>query len=295
MLVRSLVSLTVVLSIAITLTAQHTDAQGSAGQPDWSAVEGALGRPGKLQGDVYKVTFPRTDLKVTIAGTKVEPGAGVTSWAAFRGVQGGIVADGDLAVLESELNAVTSAFQQHAIEVTALHNHLISERPPILFIHFFAHGDLGHVLDGVKAALSSTSTPRAPAAKPAETALPYDRKAIEGVLGSGTTNGPVLSFSFPRHEQISMHGIVLPPAMGMATAINFQPSPAGAATTGDFVLREAEVNPVMAELRKGNIAVTAIHNHMLDDNPHIVFMHFWGQGKPEQLARTLKNALGAIK
>lgn len=293
MLVRTLlIALLAVSTFAWPQTQKGSNT--SAGQQDWSAVEQTLGRAGKLQGDVYKVTFPRTDLTVTIGQTKVEPGAGLTSWAAFRPVQGGVVADGDLAVLESELNPVTSAFEQHGIEVTALHNHLASERPAVMFVHFFVQKDLRSVLDGLKAVLAATRTPTGPA-KASEAALPYDRKAIEAVLGQGTANGVVLSFAFPRHEQISMHGITLPPAMGMATSINFQPAPGGVAATGDFVLREAEVTPVVSQLQKGNIAVTAIHNHMLDDSPHMIFVHFWGEGRPEQVARSLKSAVDVVR
>lgn len=293
MLFRILAAILLAISVPMVSQAQGAS-PNSAGQQDWTAVDKALGRSGKLQGDVYKMTFPRSDLKVTIGQTKVEPAAGLTSWAAFRRSPQGVVADGDLAVLESELNGVTKALEDHSIEVTAVHNHLTSEQPRVMFVHFFADRELGPILDGLKASLAATATP-ATAMKPTEAALPYDRRAIENVLGAGTPNGVVLSFSFPRREQISMHGITLPPTMGMATAINFQPAPDGVASTGDFVLRESEVNPVISQLRKGNIAVTAVHNHMLDDNPHIVFLHFWAEGKPEQVATTLKSALDVIK
>ncbi|MGH9649349.1 MAG: DUF1259 domain-containing protein, partial [Terriglobales bacterium] len=127
-------------------------------------------------------------------------------------------------------------------------------------------------------------------------AMTLDRKTIEEILGKpGTVNGAVLAFSFPRQHAIAMHGATLPPAMGMATAINFQPSPAGVAATGDFVLREAEVNPVIAALRQGEVKVTAVHNHLLDDDPRTVFVHFWAEGKAEPVAKSLRAALDRLQ
>ena len=258
--------------------------------PDWSVVERVLGRAGKLQDGVYKVGFPRTDLHVRMGRTPVLAAAALGSWMAFRKDEAGagsgsdVVADGDLVLLESEVNPVISALVEHGIEVSAVHNHLAEEQPKVMYVHFFARGDLEKITQGLKAALAATATPTGPAA-PSKAAVTFDRKAIEEVLGKpGTVNGAVLAFSFPRKHSIAMHGATLPPAMGMATAINFQPSPAGVAATGDFVLREAEVNPVIAALRSGGVKVTAVHNHLLDDDPHTFFVHFWAEGKPEVVA-----------
>ena len=296
---RILLTLSTVLLLAAAAAAQ-------AG-PDWSVAELILGRAGKLQDGIYKVAFPRTDLHVRMGRTPVLPAAALGSWIAFRqdgaGPGSDVVADGDLVLLEPEVNPVISALVEHGIEVSAVHNHLTGEQPEVVYVHFFARGELGKVAAGLKAALNATKTPTGPAApaKPpsalnGKTTLSFDQKSIEAILGKpGTVNGAVLAFSFPRKHAIAMHGATLAPAMGMATAINFQPSPAGVAATGDFVLKEAEVNPVIAALRSGGVKVTAVHNHLLDDDPHTVFVHFWAEGKSDAVAKALRGALDRLQ
>lgn len=262
---------------------------------DWTApIAGTLGRAGKLDSGIYKVTLPRTDLHVRIGNTSLEPAAGLTSWMAFRKDSGGVVVDGDLALLESEVTPVVSTLSLNGFEISAIHNHLLGERPRIMFVHFFGHGDLQKLATGLKNALSQSKTPRQPTASEAKPG--YDTKAIEAVMGKpGTLNGPVLGFGFPREHRISTHAVALAPAMGMATAINFQPSPSGVAATGDFVLREQEVDAVIAALRAGGITITAVHTHLLDAEPRMIFLHFWAEGAPEQVAKTLKAALSTMK
>ncbi|MCU1284252.1 MAG: peptidase [Acidobacteriales bacterium] len=267
----------------------------TAAPDEWAPVGKTLGRSGKLQDGVYKVTFPRTDLYVRIGNTKVEAAAGLGSWMAFRKTaSGAAIADGDLVLLADEVNPVISALQAGRMEVTAIHNHLIGEQPQVMYVHFFGQGDAQALATTLKSALDKTKTPTVAAASPP--AIPFpDQKLIETTLGkSGTVNGKVLAFGFPRPHAISMHKETLPPAMGMATAINFQPSPKGVAATGDFVLGEDEVQRVVAALRKGDIAVTAMHNHLLDDEPRMVFVHFWAEGAAETVAKTLKTALDAV-
>ncbi len=268
----------------------------AAGQQkaDWSEVESALGRAGKLDSGVYKVTFPRNDLHVRIGATSVEPAAALTSWMAFRKDSGGAVVVGDLALLEREVTPVVSTLALNGFEIAAIHNHLMQERPRVMYVHFFARGDLNKLATALKNALAQTKTPRAPVSPEAKP--PYDTKVIETVLGkAGTANGTVLGFSFPCEHRISTHGVVLPPGMGMATAINFQPSPAGVAATGDFVLREAEVEPVIQALRAGGVSITAVHTHLLDAEPRMMFLHFWAEGAPEVVAKALKAALEQAK
>lgn len=284
----------ILLSFTSVLLAAAAIAQTA---PDWSVAERTLGRAGKLQDGVYKVGFPRTDLHVRMGRTPVLPAAALGSWMAFRqdGAESGsdVVADGDLVLLESEVNPVLSALVEHGIEVSAVHNHLAEEQPKVMYVHFFARGELGKIAAGLKAALNATRTPTGPAS-PSKAALTLEFAPIAAILGKpGTVNGAVLAFSFPRQHAISMHGAALPPSMGMATAINFQHSPQGVAATGDFVLKEAEVNPVITALRSGGVKVTAVHNHLLDDDPHTVFVHFWAEGKPEAVAKALRAALDA--
>lgn len=285
-------------------------AAAAAQGPDWSMAEFILGRAGKLQDGVYKVAFPRTDLHVRMGRTPVVPEAALTSWIAFRqegsnattasrkdsaGKGSDVVADGDLVLTEPEVNRAIDALTQHGIEVSAVHNHLSGEQPQVLYVHFFARGELGKVAEGLKAALNATRTPTGPAS-PSKAALTLEFAPIAGILGKpGTVNGAVLAFSFPRQHAISMHGATLAPSMGMATAINFQPAPAGVAATGDFVLREAEVNPVITALRAGGVKVTAVHNHLLDDDPRTVFVHFWVEGKADTVAKALRTALDRLQ
>ncbi len=285
-----------VLVVCLALAGAAAQQPPPAPQIDWSILEKTLGRPGTVQDGIHKVTFWRTDLPVMIGRTRVAPAAALGSWMAFREAPSGITCDGDLVLAPEEVAPVMDALQQRGFEITGLHNHLLAEKPEVMYMHFFARGELAPIVEALKKALDHTHTPTAPNAKAPQGAIAFDQKAIEQVMGkAGTTSGPVLSFAFPRTQPILMHGASLPPPMGMATAINFQPSPQGVAATGDFVLLEAEVNPVIAALRKGGIAVTAVHNHLLDDNPRMVFVHFWAEGLAEHVARALRDALDQAK
>jgi len=262
----------------------------------WDAVPKLLGRPGKLTDGIYKVSFPRTDLHVTISDTTVAPAAGLGSWMAFRkSDESNFVADGDLVLLAAEVNPAISALQSGGMEVTAVHNHLIGEVPQVMYIHFFGRAGLEKLATTLRSALDKTKTPIAPPPPAAPQPLP-EKKEIEAIIGkAGTENGSVLAFSFARPHSIVMHHETLTPAMGMATAINFQPSPKGVAATGDFVLRENEVKSVLETLRKNNVLITAVHNHLYDDEPRMVFVHFWAEGKAAEVATALKHALDAAK
>ena len=283
-------------SVIVLLSLVASFALGQSQSEEWSAVEKELGRGGKAQEGVYKVSFPRTDLAVRIGKTPVEASAGLGSWAAFRKDTSGGITDGDLVLLESEVNGVVSALQDHGLEVSAIHNHLLSEIPKVMYVHFFGRGDLSSLAAGIKAALATTKTPMVTARAASKPALGFDQKMVKGILGKpGNVSGKVLAFAFPRSYGISMHGVALPPGMGMATAINFQGAPGGVAATGDFVLKEPEVNGVISILRKGGVSVTAEHNHMLEDEPRTVFLHFWGEGKAEAVAKTLREAVDASK
>ncbi len=260
----------------------------------WKKVDEVFGRPGKVQDGIYKVTFPRTDLRVTVDGIAVQPALALTSWIAIRGTGQQAIADGDLVLSADEVNPVISALQDSKVEITAVHNHLIGEQPQVYYVHFFGRGPTQEIASALKQALSKSKTPLSVPQPP--TAAPWDTAAVEKIMGKkGTTSGTVLGFAFARTHSISMHQQTLPPPMGMATAINFQPAPGGVASSGDFVLRESEVNPVIATLRKHGIRVTAVHNHMLDDEPRMVFVHFWGVGSAQDIAGGLHDALAQLR
>lgn len=278
------------LFLATQLLAQSAPAQ-------WSAVETALGRKGNAQpGDVYKFGLPRADLHVTVGGVAVKPSLALGSWLAFKNTSQGAMVMGDLVLTQDEVQPVMLKLQEGGVEQTALHNHLLNENPRVMYMHVFGHGDAAQLARTLHDALALTKTP--PPAQPAPPAkLNLDQGQIEAALGrKGNLNGGVLQFSVPRAEAITMHGEQVPPSMGTATAINFQPTGGGkAAITGDFVLIGSEVNPVIKALRENGIDVTAIHSHMIDDNPHLYFMHFWANDNAVKLAKGLRTALDRIK
>jgi hypothetical protein len=250
---------------------------------------------------VYRVPFPRTDLNVTVGAVKVKAGFALGSWAAFKslGVNGTAV-HGDLVLTDTEINPVISALQQHNFEITALHNHLINESPSVMYLHFWGKGDAATLAASLKDALSKTRTPMGPAAAPVATAGAADdlpAEQIQQAIGlKGTVTNGVLGLSQPRPETIQMMGVTLPPSMGMATAINFQSAGEGTVVaTGDFVMIADEVNKVARALRQHDIAITALHNHMLHGSPELYFMHFWGEGNATAVASGLKDALAALK
>lgn len=276
-----------------------SSAQDQKPTHDWKPVENALGRSGQPQpGDVFKFSMPRKDLHVTVAGVAVKPALALGSWVAFKDMDGQAVAMGDLVLTESEVEPVMSKLEGGGVEITALHNHLLGETPRVMYMHIHAHGDAVKIADTLKAALALTKTPAsglaAPASQPAK--IDFDQSQIEQALGrKGNVNGGVLQFSFPRAEKITDSGIDVPPSMGVATGINFQPTGSGrAAITGDFVLIASEVNPVIAALRNAGIEVTALHSHMLTEEPRLFFMHFWGDDDAVKLARGLRTALDKV-
>src|SRR5438445_9800635 len=269
-----------------------------AADPDWKAVEQALGKSGQLQaGDVFRVGMPRTDLSVTVKGLPVKAGSALGSDAAFKsvGVQGMVMRD--LVLLDQEVPAVMAGLFKGGLEVTAVHNHLNDMSPHVMYMHYEGHGEAVKLATALRQALSASGTPlgaggSATAAPAAGSGL--DTKQIEQALGrSGRAlDGGVFQVTVPRSEVITEMGVLLVPAMGVTTENNFQPTADGkAAITGDFVLIDKEVNAVARTLVQYGIDVTAIHNHGLMDTPRLFYMHFWANDDPVKLAQGLKAAL----
>lgn len=277
-------------------TVPSESAAGQAAAPiDWTRLDSALGRTGTMQpGDVRRYGMPRSDLKVTAAGVSVRPALALGSWIAFKAHGSGAVAMGDLVLKHEELGPVLARLQEGGVQQTAIHHHIILESPRIVYVHLHGHGDPMTIATTVKAALGLTGTPAAaPAPPPSQEALGIDTTAITATLGSsGRLNGGVWQVSIPRAETIRSGDFEVPPSMGLGTAINFQPTGGGkAAITGDFVLIGSEVNPVIKALSDNRITVTSLHNHLIDDNPRLFFMHFWANDDAVTLARGLKAAL----
>lgn len=266
-----------------------------ATSPEWKTVEDALGRKGSMQsGDVFKFSLPRSDLKVTVAGTPVKAGLALGSWLAFKKVGNDAIVMGDLVLAESEVEPVMMKLQQEGIEQTAVHNHLLNESPRVLYMHVAGYGDAAKLASALKIALALTKTPAAsspPAA--AQQNIGIDTAQIDKTLGyQGKNNNGIYQFSVPRSETIRDMDTEIPPSMGTATSINFQPTGNGhAAITGDFVLLGSEVNPVIKALRDNGIQVTAVHSHMLTETPRLFFMHFWANDDAVKLAKGLRAAL----
>jgi len=266
----------------------------------WKKVDTVLGASGKdLPGGVHRFGWPRRDLHVRIGEVPVQAALGLGSWGAFVKTGHGdeAMAMGDLVLLESELTRVVAALQAGGIEISAIHNHLVNESPHVVYVHFSGHGDAAALAATLKQALAQTATPLAAAGPPAKL-LPADERAfntVQEVLGrKGALAGAVLQIGVPRAETIEENGMEVPASMGMATALNFARVGERVATTGDFVLIAAEVNPVIRELRSRGIEVTALHSHMLAETPRLFFMHFWGVGSPETIAGALKAALAKV-
>jgi hypothetical protein len=269
---------------------------GRAAEPDWKAVEQALGKPGELQaGGVFRIGMPRTDLSVTVKGVPVKAGFALGSYAAFKQMGDQAMVMGDLVLLDQEIPAVMSGLFSGGLEVTAVHNHLNEMSPHVMYMHYEGHGDAVRLASALRQALSVSATPLGgPPPAPAAGALTIDTKQIEQALGrSGRDLGAgVFQVTVPRAETITENGMPLLPAMGVVTVLNFQAVPDGkAAITGDFVLTDKEVNPVARTLRQHGIDVTAIHNHGLLDMPRLFYMHFWAVDVPANLAQGLKAAL----
>ena len=268
---------------------------------DWKAIEQALGKAGSMQpGDVYKVSLPRSDLKVTVAGVELKPALALGSWVAFKKSADMTIVMGDLVLTEDEVTPVLTKIQEGGVEATALHNHVLRESPRVMYLHIHAMGDGAKIARSIHDALALSKTPfTAPAASTQTPEIGFDTKAVDQIMGqTGKANGVVYQYSIARADDVSdssMNDFVIPPAMGLGQAINFQGTGGGkAAITGDFVLVAAEVAPVIKALRANGIEVTALHSHMLTDSPHLFFMHFWANDEALKLAKGLRAALDRI-
>jgi hypothetical protein len=258
-------------------------------QIDSNALNNVFGKQGTVTGNVYKISYPRSDLKVKVNGFTVAPGLALGTWVGIIQMGNLAMMMGDLVLPDSEVPKVIKKLVEENLEVTAIHNHLINETPAVKYIHYHGEGDPVTLAKEIKAVLEVTATPLTASVK---TQTPkIDWSNVTAILGTGKENGKLLQYIFPRNEKLTESGMEMPPSMGMATSINFQMDGNRAAITGDFVLLADEVNPVVKALVENGITPTAIHTHMLHDEPHLFMMHFWAVGDPEKLATGLKAAL----
>jgi Domain of Unknown Function (DUF1259) len=262
---------------------------------DWQKVDDAFGRKPAVSGDVHRYGFPRTDLNVVLDGVTIKPALALGGWVAFKPMHGEAMVMGDLVLLETEINPVMLKMIEGGLEITAVHNHLLRASPATFYMHVGGHGDPARMAAVIRDALGASKTPLATPAAAAPPAIDLDTAQLDQLIGvKGQANGGVYQFGVPRRDPVTEGGMQIAPVgpMGVATAINFQPTGGGkAAITGDFVLIADEVNPVIKALRASGIDVTAVHSHMLDEQPRLYFLHFWANDDALKLARGLRAAL----
>ena len=282
------------LMAAFMATSLNTAAMSQ--QIDWQKVDETLGRKAAVSGDVHRYGFPRNDLSVTLDDVTIKPALALGGWVAFKPAHGGAMVMGDLVLLESEINPVMLKLIEGGMDITAVHNHLLRASPATFYMHVGGHGDPVKMAAAIRDALAVSKTPPATtvgAAPPP--AVDLDTAQLDRIIGArGQSNGGVYPFAGPRRDPVSEGGMQLAPGgpMGVAQAINFQPTGGGkAAITGDFVLSGDEVNPVIRALRGNGIEVTAVHSHMLDEQPRLFFCHFWANDDAMKLAKGLRAAL----
>jgi hypothetical protein len=280
------------------IVAFNLGAPTMAAEPDWAKEVGkTIGKEGAMaEGGVYKISLPRSDLNVTVDGTKISPALSLGSWIAFQD-QGDIaMVMGDLVLTQAELNTVMSRLSEGGIQITAIHHHLLRADPLPLYMHIEGTGESVAMARVIRSALERSKTPLKSAGTQQPGKLDLDTVALDEIIGQkGEASGGVYKFSIPPHRKITMDGLPIPESMGIATAIGFQPTGGGkAAINGDFVLTAAAVNPVVKTLRQNGIEVVAIHSHMLDEQPRIFFMHFWANDDAQTLARGLRAALDKV-
>jgi len=285
--------------------AAPAEGEAASGGLNTKAIDQAIGKPGELKDDVYKVSLPRKDLSVSLNGVQLKPGFALGTWLAFKQAGHDAVVDGDLVLTEHEVGAVFTHLRKVGIEVSAIHNHLIGETPRVMFLHIEGKGDAVKMATQIKEALRLTGTPIEPQLASTTTVemstaseeANFDAEAIQKELGyRGTIKDGVLHVSVPRPESIKLHGALLPPSMGMATALNFQSAGGNkVAATGDFVMVSEEVDRVTKALAEHGILITALHNHLVHGWPDLYFMHFWLNDTAEEVAKGLRAGLDAMK
>jgi biotin operon repressor len=280
--------------IAILATVAFAGA-AQAQEIDWKKVDEALGKTAAVSGEVHRYGLPRTDLNVTLDGVTIKPAFALGGWAAFAPMHGETMVMGDIVLLETEINPVMAKLLESGLDITAVHNHLLRASPATFYMHIGGHGDPVKLAAAIRAALALSKTPfDPPPANPAPPpAIDLDTAQLDGIIGAkGQATGGVYQFAVPRREPAVESGMTVTPPLGGANAINFQPTGGGkAAITGDFLVTGSEVNPLIRTLRQNGIEVTAIHSHMLTEQPRMIFIHFWANDDAVKLAKGLRAAL----
>ncbi len=292
---RNIVAAAVACSWALAVSAQSAKAPRPVLHTrEIEQLTGAKGTLDEREG-VFKVSVPRTDLQVTVAGVKIPPAMGLTSWAAFRGAPQHAMVMGDLVLTEGQVNPVLSVALDSGLEVTALHNHFFWDTPRVMFMHIGGMADektlaaaVGKVFAKIRETSGATTGPSSPPVDPARTSI--DGSKIDAILGAkGKVEGGVYKTTLGRTTR--MHGAEAGNAMGVNTWAAFAGTDEHAVVDGDFAMLEPELQPVLKALRKADIDIVAIHQHMTGEQPRVLFLHYWGTGAAQDLARGLRSAL----
>jgi hypothetical protein len=283
------------LTLLTLLAAAAFPTLAGAAEIDWKKVDGALGKTAAVSGEVHRYGLPRSDLHVTLDGVAIKPALALGGWVAFAPMHGEVMVMGDLVLLESEITPVMTKLLEGGLDITAVHNHILRASPATFYMHVGGHGDPEKMAAVIRSALAASKTPFDPApttAGPAP-AVDLDTAKLDQIIGvKGTAVGGVYQFGVPRRDPPTESGMPVTGPLGGANAVNFQPTGNGkAAITGDFLVTGNEVNPLIRALRAGDIEVTAIHSHMLDEQPRMFFIHFWANDDAEKLAHSVRTAL----
>ena len=269
---------------------------------EYQQVLTTLGKQGDFKDKVLKVNIPRNDVKVTVAGVATPTPFGFGGWVAMtKGDGGHDVLMGDLVLLQDEVNPVMSALLDNGLDVTALHNHFFWDEPRIFYMHVHGHGTPAELAQKLKPAIDligkGASSGAAPVAAPATASASSlnTAKLVEIIGAQGEQNGAVYKFTLPRNDlKVVEMGATINARMGLNTWAAFTGSNDKAAIAGDVAMLESEVTPVLKVLRKNGLDVVAIHHHMTNDRPMIVFLHYWGTGQAEKLAAGFKAAVNEL-
>ena len=287
-----LISLVLITALGLAIPARAADI-------DWKKVDTALSKTATVSGEVHRYGLPRSDLHVALDGVAIRPSLALGGWLAFAPMHGEAMVMGDLVLLETEVTPVMTQLLDRGLQITAIHNHILRATPATFYMHVAGQGNAEQIAMAIRAALSSGSgtpfdTP-ATTGGPAPTIDLDTAKLDDAINAHGTVNGGVYQFAIPRREPPTEAGMQLSAALGGANAIGFQPTGGGkAAITGDFLVTGDEVNPLIRTLRASDIEVTAIHSHMLDEQPRMFFVHFWANDDALKLAHGLRAALDKI-
>ena len=266
---------------------------------DGAKIDQVTGLKGKLneKEGAYKVTWPRSDVKVTVDGWTMPPFMGLGTWAAFTETKDGAMVMGDTVLFEDEVNVAMTAALDNGLNVTALHNHFFFDRPKVFFMHIEGEGGVEQLAGAVKKMYDAVKQVRAGSPQPKEsfggTSLP-EKNSISGeplnkIFGTnGEAKDGMVKFTFGRPA--TMHGVKIDNTMGVNTWAAFAGTDDNALVDGDFAVTEDELQAVLKSLVKQKIYIVAIHQHMTHEQPRIMFFHYWGRGRAKDLAESLKSA-----